>query len=85
MQDSISNVSIEDWQKCVHHVEGLLEQDFVKEGLRNNRIENIIIRFGDNSSDDDDDDDDDDDEDDLERVEGNADLNSNLRVIFYQF
>ena len=66
MQDSINNVSIEDWQKCVRHAEGLQEHDFVKEGLRDNRIESIIIRLGDDS-------DNSSDDDGLEGVESNTD------------
>ena len=50
-------MSIEDWQKCVRHAEG----------LRDNRIESIIIRLGDDS-----DNSSDDDDDDLEGVESNA-------------
>lgn len=68
LQDSINNVSVEDWQNCVRHAEALQEEDFVKEGLRDNCIENIIIRLCDDS---DDSSDDSSNDDDLDGVESN--------------
>lgn len=51
LEDAIKHVTIEDWQKCVAHAERLQEEDFVKEGLRDERIQSIVINLREDSDD----------------------------------
>lgn len=43
VNEVIDSVTVEDWKRCVKHCEELQESDFIKEGLRDEILEPIII------------------------------------------
>jgi len=45
LENAVKNISKEDWEKCVKHAEKLQEDDFVKEGLRDEIMERIIVNL----------------------------------------
>jgi len=59
VNEVIDSVTVEDWKRCVKHCEELQESDFIKEGLRDEILEPIIITINpDETSDSEDDDED---------------------------
>lgn len=48
-EDAISHVSVDNWRKCCEHAEKLQEDDFVKEGLRDEKMQSLIINLQDDS------------------------------------
>jgi hypothetical protein len=58
VNEVIDSVTAEDWKRCVKHCEKLQDDDFIKEGLRDEILEPIILTINpDESSDDNKDDD----------------------------
>jgi hypothetical protein len=54
----IESVTAEDWKRCIEHYKKLQDDDFIKEGLRDEILEPIILtinsdKSSDNSEDDD--------------------------------
>jgi len=49
LEDAVRNVSIDDWKRCVNHAERLQEEDFIKEGLRDEIMKQFIINLEDES------------------------------------
>lgn len=45
MTEALQNVTIEDWKKCVVHAERLQEEDYIKEGIRDENVQSIIINL----------------------------------------
>lgn len=56
--EALDSITIEDWKKCVSHCEKLQDEDFTKEGLRDEILEPIILTINpDDTSESEDDDD----------------------------
>lgn len=49
LHEALDKVSVDNWRKCVQHAERLQEEDFLKEGLRDNVLESIIVTLTDSS------------------------------------
>lgn len=57
VHDTLDSVTPEDWKRCMEHCEKLLDTDFIKEGLRDEILEPIIMTINpDESSDSEDED-----------------------------
>lgn len=50
-EEALSNVTKEDWAKCVRHAENLQVADYDKQCARDVLIEPIVINLGDSSDD----------------------------------
>lgn len=58
VNDVLDAVTVDNWKKCVSHCEKLQDEDFIKEGLRDEILEPIILTINpDEDSEDSDDDD----------------------------
>lgn len=51
LEDAINSVTIDDWRKCVRHAENLQEEDFHKEGLRDDHLQRIVVNLREDESD----------------------------------
>ena len=47
--EALERVTIEDWSKCVNRCDRLQEEDFIKEGIRDEIIQRIVINLQDDS------------------------------------
>jgi len=59
VNEALDGVTVDSWKKCVSHCEKLQDEDFIKEGLRDDILEPIIMTINpDEDSDDSEDEDD---------------------------
>lgn len=50
LEEAIKKVTVDDWQKCVRHAENLQEADFIKEGLRDENLQRMVVNLRDDDS-----------------------------------
>jgi transposase len=49
LEEALCRVTVDNWKKCVEHAEKLQEEDFVKEGVRDDTIQELIINLREDS------------------------------------
>ena len=48
-EETLCRVTVENWKDCVRHSECLQEEDFIKEGIRDEVIQRFVINLQDES------------------------------------
>jgi hypothetical protein len=43
LNDTLDSVTVDDWKKCADHCHNLQEEDFIKEGLKDEILQTIIL------------------------------------------
>lgn len=49
LEEALCRVTVENWKSCVRHSEELQEEDFIKEGIRDEVIQRFVINLQDES------------------------------------